>query len=141
MSPVAYQGKGVTAMAAQLLTTSMPCMRQSFPQPSRLLTGKHTGRIVPSTQCLRSSHARMAHRSSRASIVTAVDADKVLAEAVGEGKARTYNFFCMADSVFCALRSCRFLDWSPFIKRIQSRCMVLQRRRSLILRMKMTAAA
>ena len=72
-------------MAAQLLATSMPCIRQGSPQPSWLLNTRHKTNMLPYRLCMQSVRARTAHRSSRAFMLRAVDADEIIAEAVGEG--------------------------------------------------------
>ena len=83
---MADSGKGVTTMAAQLLATSMPCMRQSPQQPCRMLRGRQIASRAVSQRCLRTPHAHVAYRSSRVVSAQALDDDDVLAEAVAEGE-------------------------------------------------------
>ena len=78
-------------MAAQLLATSMPCVRQGLPLPRRLPGNKQTAIPVPSRLSMRSLPQGIAHRSSRGKQAFtqrayAVEADDVISEAIAEGE-------------------------------------------------------
>ena len=77
-------------MAAQLLATSMPCVRQSMPLPRRVPGNNQTANFVPSRLSMRSLPQGIAHRSSRGmqaftQRAYAVEADNVISEAIAEG--------------------------------------------------------
>ena len=91
-------------MAAQLLATSMPCMRQYAAQPSRLLTSRQNLSFLPSRHCIKSRHGGIPHRSSRAYKVRAIDADEIIAEAIAEGN-KLFNTLWSATSVCCVCQS------------------------------------
>lgn len=85
-------------MAAQLLATSMPCIRQGSPQPSWLLNTRQKTSISPYRLCMQSVRAGTAHRSSRALVVRAIDADDIIAEAMGEGDEPIYRHKLIANA-------------------------------------------